>query len=101
MARYYKLIDAIDTTVPIYLNYMENGIRKGAPMHLVPGVKYSEHADDELSVSVLKNAHRKIVHTPEREAALKACGAKYEMLKACQACGGRRFMNVWYVEVVE
>lgn len=102
MAKYYKLIDAASTPETFNLAYRENGQNRYKFYTLYPGVKYSEHIDDEMFVRMLREeCHKKIPYTPEREAAVKACGAKYD-ITMCRACGGRtKKIDVWLVEVVE
>ena len=102
MADYYKLIDACTSAETFCLPHRENGRNVYKYYTLYPGKKYDEHIDDELFLSALKNdAHKKIPWTPEREDAVKACGARHEVV-VCRACGGRtRKIDVWLVEVVE
>lgn len=102
MAKYYKLIDAANAAETFHLAHRENGRNVFKFYTLYPGVKYAEHADDEVFVRMLKeDAHKKIPYTPEREEAVKACGARYE-ISMCRACGGRtKKIDVWLVEVVE
>ena len=102
MARYYKLIDAADSAETFNLPYRSNGRNVYKFYTLYPGVKYSEHADDDLFVKTLReDAHKKIPYTEERQKALDACGARYEVTK-CKTCGGmKRFLEAWLVEVVE
>lgn len=102
MAKYYKLIDAINSAETFHLPYRENGTNRYRFYTMYPGVKYAEHADDPVFVHALKeDAHKRIPYTPEREAALRACGARYEVV-TCRACGGRvKKLDVWLVEVIE
>lgn len=100
MAKYYKLIDAMSESVTFYLPYQKNGGNVYRHFVLRPGVEYAEHIDDEVFVAALKDAHKRIAYTPEREEALKACGARYEVVH-CKVCGGRsKKIDVWLVEVV-
>lgn len=101
MATYYKLIDAMSSSVSLNLPYNAKGKRVYKFYTLYPGTKYSEHADDPLFISALKDAHKRIPYTPAMEAALKRQGAKYEVVN-CKVCGGRaKKIDVWLVEVVE
>ena len=100
MAEYYKLIDAMNTPKSFNLPYKKDGKAVYKRYTLYPGTKYSEHIDDELFVNAIKGAHDKIAYSAEREAALKACNAKYEVV-TCKSCGGRvKKLDVWFVEVV-
>ena len=102
MAKYYKLIDAADSAETFNLPYRDGKLTRYKFYTLYPGAKYSEHVDDDLFVRTLKNdAHKKINWTAEREKAIKACGARYEVT-SCKSCGGmRKMIDVWLVEVVE
>lgn len=102
MAKYYKLIDAWNTAETFCLPHVENGRNVYKYYTLRPGKKYDEYADDPAFLYALKNdAHKKIPWSPEREAALQKCGAKYEVAM-CKACGGRvKKIDVWLMEVVE
>ena len=65
-----------------------------------PGKQYDEHIEDPVFVNALKGANKRVTYTPEREEALKKCGAKYEV-KVCKSCGGKvKKIDIWLVEVV-
>ena len=102
MAKYYKLIDAATAAETFCLPHRENGRNVYKYYTLYPGKKYDEHIDDELFLHALReDAHKKIAWSPEREEAIKACGARHE-ITMCRSCGGRtRKIDVWLVEVVE
>lgn len=101
MAQYYKLIDAITESKTFYVPHQESGNNVYKHILLNPGVMYAEYADDPVFIAAMKDAHGRIQYTPEREEALKACGARYEVVH-CKVCGGRaKKLEVWYVEVVE
>ena len=101
MAQYYKLIDAMGESATFYLPYVKDGGNVYRHFVLHPGVEYVEHIEDPIFVSALKDAHKRIAYTPEREEALKECGARFEIVN-CKVCGGRsKKIDVWLVEVVE
>lgn len=102
MVRYYKLIDACTAAETFCLPHRENERNVYRHYTLYPGKLYDEHADDVLFVNALKNdAHKKIQWTAEREEAIRACGARYEVV-TCRSCGGKtRKIDVWLVEVAE
>lgn len=102
MAKYYKLIDACNAAETFCLPHEENGRNVYGYYTLRPGKKYEEHANDKAFLYALTHdAHKKIPWTAEREAAIKACGARYEV-SMCKSCGGRvRKIDVWLVEVIE
>lgn len=99
---YYKLIDAATSAETFNLPYRENGRNVYKFYTLYPGQKYVEHVDDELFLKTLReDCHKKIQWSPERENALKKCGARYE-ITMCRVCGGHaKKIDVWLVEVVE
>lgn len=100
MAKYYKLIDAITESVSLNLPYMKDGVKVYKFYTLRPGRQYEEHIDDEVFMNALKEANKRVMYSPEREEALKKCGAKYEV-KVCKSCGGKvKKIDIWLVEVV-
>ena len=102
MAKYYKLIDACTAAETFCLPHREDGRNVYKYYTMYPGKLYDEHADDDMFIRALKkDAHKKIPWSKDREDAIKACGAKYEVV-TCRACGGKtRKIDVWLVEVVE
>lgn len=103
MARYYKLIDAVDAATTFHLPHRGPNGAVYNFYTLRPGVKYSEHADDDLFVYALKEeCHKRMLWTQEREDMLKAAGVRYNVVKGCGSCSGsRKNLDVWIVEVVE
>lgn len=100
MAQYYKLIDAVSESVTLNLPYMRDGVKVYKFFVLRPGKQYDEHIEDPVFVNALKGASKRVTYTPEREEALKKCGAKYEV-KVCKSCGGKvKKIDIWLVEVV-
>lgn len=100
MARYYKLIDAVDSPMTFWVPHQTKTVPKHEYIKLLPGKMYDEYIDDPVFLSAIKDAHRKINHTPQMEAALNECGARYEKTK-CIPCSGKKQLDVWFVEVVE
>lgn len=100
--KYYKLIDAENSARTFNLPHMEDGKAAYKFYTMYPHEEYVSFVDDELFVRTLKNdCHVKIDYTVEREKAIQACGARYE-ITMCKSCGGRKKMiDVWLVEVVE
>ena len=101
--KYYKLIDAENSARTFNLPHLlANGKADYKFYTMYPHEEYVSFVDDEIFVRTLKNdCHVKIDYTPEREKAIQACGARYE-ITMCKSCGGRRKMiDVWLVEVVE
>ena len=96
---YYKLIDAVSESVSFNLPYMKNGIKVYKFYTLKPGKKYDEHIDDEVFMNALKDAHKKVMYSEEKERFLKETGARYEVV-TCKSCGGRvKKLDIWLVEV--
>lgn len=99
--RHYKLIDAMTESVRLNLAYMKDGKRINSFYTLYPGKLYKGHANDETFINGLKDAHKRIMYSPQREEALKKCGAKFEVVN-CKSCGGRvKKIETWLVEVIE
>ena len=97
---YYKLIDAIDVPKNLSVVTRVGSAVKYDKLRLDPGKKY-EIPEDETLFKAIKDATETTRYTPEREAALKACGAKYEK-KLCKSCGGKVLKLVYHVvEVVD
>lgn len=100
MAQYYKLIDAVTESVTLNLPYMKDGIKVYKFYTLRPGRQYEEHIEDPVFVQALVDANKRVTYSPEKEEALKKCGAKYEV-KVCKSCGGKvKKIDIWLVEVV-
>ena len=99
---YYKLIDAATSAETFNIPHREKDRIVHKFYTLYPGQKYVEHVDDELFVKTLReDCHKRIPWSPEREAALKKCGARYE-ISTCRVCGGHaKKIDVWLVEGVE
>ena len=101
MAKYYKLIDAENSSHMLNLPVEKNGMGVYERFVLHPGQKYTEHIDDPVFMKALLNDVSALMdYTEERKRALDACGARYEELKT-GCCGGRKKLRVWLVEVVE
>lgn len=100
MAQYYKLNDAVKESVSLNLPYMKDGVKVYKFYTLRPGKKYDDHIDDEVFLDALRGAHKRVTYTPEKEAALRESGAKYEVV-VCKVCGGKaKKIDLWLVEVV-
>lgn len=100
MPQYYKLIDAVHESVSLNLPYTKDGMKVYKFYTLRPGKKYDDHIEDEVFMSALKDAHKRVAYTPEKEQVLKESGARYEVV-TCKVCGGRaKKIDLWFVEVV-
>lgn len=98
--KYYKLIDAVTESVSFNLPYMKNGVKVYKFYTLRPGKMYDEHIEDEVFMNALKDAHKKVMYSEEKERILKETGAHYEVV-TCKSCGGRvKKLDIWLVEVV-
>lgn len=102
MAKYYKLIDIADAPMVFWLPRTgKNGGVVYESFKLLPGKKYDEYINDSVYMSALLDAHKKIDYTPERQRILDECGAKYKETKCVPCNGGKKRLDVWFVEVVE
>lgn len=100
--KYYKLIDAVDSAMDFWIPHKsKTGGAKFEAVRMLPGKLYDEYIDDEVFMSALKDAHKKLNYTPELKAALDACGAKYKETRCVPCNGGKKRLDVWFVEVVE
>lgn len=101
MAKYYKLIDAENSSRTFHLPHTENGKAVYQFTTLHPGQKYVGYIDDPVFMrAIQQDACVMMDYTEARLRALDACGARYEESRT-KCCGGRRKLKVWLVEVVE
>ena len=98
--RTYRLIEAWAEPATFYLPYLKNGQKVYQNYRLMPNTDYDEHADDELFIQTLKDAHKTLNYTKEREEILKRTGAKYKVKTPKCKCSGKK-LDVWLVEVSE
>lgn len=101
MSKTYKLIDAVDVPQTFWIPHTTKSGMKYEYVKMLPGKEYEEYIDDDVFMTALLDAHEKMDYTPERKAALDACGARYKETKCVPCNGGRKRLDVWFVEVVE
>lgn len=100
MNKYFKLIDAIETSTAINVARRVNGVTKYGHVRLEPGKQY-ELDDDIVFLNSLKNAKIQKEHSTEIVNKLKRLGIPYEE-KSCMTCGGRvKKISYRIVEIVE
>lgn len=85
---YYKLIDAQDSAIRMYLPHEESGKAVYNHHSLYPNTKYNKYLTDRLFMDAITKAKTEVRHTPSRQETLDACGVEYE-IKVCKACGGK------------
>lgn len=86
---YYKLIDAQDSAIRMYLPHTEKGKAVYNHHTLYPRTRYNLHMSDSVFMDALTKAHAEVDYTPERQAVLDSYGITYE-IKVCKVCGGKK-----------
>ena len=97
---YYKLIDAQDSAIRMYLPHTENGKAVYNHHSMYPRTRYNTHMSDSVFMDALKKARTEVDYTQERQAVLDSYGIAYE-IKVCKVCGGKRQKLIYCpVEVI-
>lgn len=97
----YKLIDAVDVPQTFWIPHTVKSGMKYEYVKILPGKLYDEYIDDPVFMAALLDAHKKMDYTPERKAALDKCGARYKEARCVPCNGGKKRLDVWFVEVVD